>query len=97
MTTTSRRGFLAAGGIGAAAAGAGLFAPGVAQAAEPAAATTRALPGRTAAGVPAVAGPIVAHIQDVTTGEISVMVGERAVVLRDPALVAALARAVARS
>jgi len=82
MSETTRRRFLVAGGAGAVAGGIGLLSPDVAGAAP-----------RTAA----VAGPIVAHIEDVRPGEISVMVGETAVTVRDPGVVAALVRAAARA
>ncbi len=92
MSETTRRRFLVAGGAGAVAGGIGLLSPGVAGAA-PGTATS----GMAASGTAAVAGPIVAHIQDVRTGLISVMVGETAVTVRDPGVVAALARAAARA
>ncbi|MHB8506228.1 MAG: hypothetical protein ACYDEN_11030, partial [Acidimicrobiales bacterium] len=37
-------------------------------------------------------GPMVAHVSDPATGEVSLYLGEREVVFRDPALVARLAR-----
>jgi len=39
-------------------------------------------------------GPVVAHIRDIGSGEISVFTGEREVVIRDPAVAARLLRAV---
>ncbi len=82
MSETTRRRFLVAGGAGAVAGGIGLLSADAAGAAQ---------------RMPAVVGPIVAHVRDVRTGEISVMVGETAVTVRDPGLVAALARAAARA
>ncbi len=89
MPDTNRRRFLATAGAGAATAGAIALVPGIADAATP---TASAVP--TAAVPTAELGPIVAHLEDIRTGVISVMVGERAVTLRDPAIAAALARAV---
>jgi hypothetical protein len=40
------------------------------------------------------AGPLVAHVTDLQSGEISLYAGEREVVLRDPALAARLFHAV---
>ena len=40
------------------------------------------------------AGPLVAHVRDVASGEISVLMGMREVVIRDPELVARLVRAI---
>lgn len=95
MSQTDRRSFLLRGGAGATVAGALLIAPGVAEAAAPSAA-----PAGTAVALPAGAaslGPIVAYVQDVTTGTISVLVGDRSVVLHDPAMAAKLAHAAVRS
>lgn len=88
MPETTRRTFLLRSSAGAAAAGALALTPGIAEAATPAAAAS--LPAGAAAR-----GPIVAYIDDVNSGDISVLVGDRAVVLHDPGFVAALARAAA--
>lgn len=94
MSETNRRSFLIHGGAGAAVAGAVLLAPGVAEAAIPSTAPTG-----TATTLPAGAaslGPIVAYVEDLTAGTISVLVGDRAVVLHDPAMAAKLAHAAVR-
>lgn len=98
MSGVSRRGFLGRGSLGVAAAG--LLA------AAPAGAVTALIGG--AAEAPAVEddaddlsglssgveGPVVAHIRDLSSGEISVFTGEREVVIRDAAVAARLLRAV---
>ena len=43
------------------------------------------------AAAPAAGGPLVAYVQDVRSGRVSVMVGETEVVVSDPDLVARLA------
>jgi hypothetical protein len=45
-----------------------------------------------ALSAPAFEEPIVAHIRDATTGDMSLYVGEREIPYRDPALVHKLAR-----
>jgi len=55
----------------------------------PAMATVRHLPGAAApqlAGVPT--GPMIVHVNNVATGEMTLLVGTRAIVLRDPRIVA---------
>ncbi|MDT4949595.1 MAG: hypothetical protein QOJ37_2190 [Pseudonocardiales bacterium] len=81
MTEPTRRGFLTIAGAGAAAAG----LAGVAPAAAAAAATVRAPAG--------VSGPLVAYVTDMQGGELTLMVGEREVVVHDRDLAARLARA----
>ena len=85
MSERSRRSFLKSGSIGAAAGGVALT-PGLFGAAATAATGT----GPSPAG-PLPAGPVTAYIKDHTTGDISVMVGEREVVYRDHYLAARLA------
>jgi len=41
----------------------------------------------------ALSGPIIAHVTDVTTGEVSLLVGAREIIFRDPQLVARLLEA----
>ena len=82
MKDTSRRVFLAVGGAGAATIGAAAVAP--------AAVAAGAFQGRRQPD-----GSMVAYVSDVGTGRLSVMAGEREVVIHDRALVARLARAVA--
>lgn len=80
MNDASRRGFLALTGTGVA----GVAAVAVAQSAS-------AAPARPSADVKA-EGPMVAHVRNVDTGEVAVMIGEREVVVKDKALVSALAK-----
>ena len=80
MSDHTRRGFLALAGAGAAAAGA-------AGAAAPA---TAAPPIRAPAGA---SGPLVAYVTDMQHGELTLMVGEREVLVHDRNLAARLARA----
>lgn len=83
MSGPSRRNFLVLAGAGAAAAGVAGVSAGT---------------GRPAASVTALpkdaSGALVAHIADVTDGELSVLVGDREVVVHDPDLVARLARVI---
>jgi hypothetical protein len=79
MSDTTRRGFLTLAGTGAAAVG----LSGVATAAD-------AAPARAPAGV---SGPLVAYVTDMRHGELTLMVGEREVVVHDHDLAARLARA----
>jgi hypothetical protein len=89
MSDTSRRGFLAIAGVGAAGvAAASVVGASSASAAEPHATEASTLPHGAS-------GSIVAYVSDVHDGELSVMVGERAVVVQDRDLVARLARAAA--
>lgn len=90
MSPTTRRSFLLRSSAGAAAVVAVALTPGAADAATASHVST-ALPAGAAAR-----GPIVAYIDDVHSGDISVLVGDRAVVIHDPAFVAALAHAAAR-
>ncbi|WP_295696792.1 hypothetical protein [Lapillicoccus sp.] len=80
MNDASRRGFLALTGTGVA----GAAAIAVAQSAS-------AAPARAAAETTA-DGPMVAHVRNIHTGEVAVMIGEREVVVHDKALVSALAK-----
>jgi hypothetical protein len=80
MTDHTRRGFLTIAGAGAAAAGAAVAA----------APATAAAPVRAPAGA---SGPLVAYVTDVLRGELTLMVGEREVVVHDRDLAARLARA----
>ncbi|SDJ06391.1 Tat (twin-arginine translocation) pathway signal sequence [Frankineae bacterium MT45] len=84
MTDTTRRGFLNVAGVGAAALG-----------------VATVLPARNAgtAGVPRLpeigdaTGPMVAYIKDVTSSAISLMVGDREIVVHDKEIVARLVHA----
>ncbi|HEY5150083.1 MAG TPA: twin-arginine translocation signal domain-containing protein [Mycobacterium sp.] len=81
MSSTSRRGFLVLAGTGAAAAG----VTAVASSAE-------AKPARVTTPKNAKGG-LVAHVHDVHSDAVTLMVGEREVVVHDADLVARLARA----
>jgi hypothetical protein len=87
MSDTSRRGFLAIAGVGAA---------GVAVASV---AGTEAVTSNGAAASPATAlpagasGSLVAYVSDVSNGQVSVLVGETEVQITDHELVARLAQA----
>ena len=83
MSDPSRRGFLILTGVGAAAATAAAVAPA-------AFASGGEDTSSSAAG-----GPLVAYVSNMKTGEVSVMMGEREVVVRDRALCASLARVLA--
>ena len=83
MTQVSRRRFLVRGSVGAALAGALAALPGLGSALKLAPAAL----GRNGASA---AGPLIAHVRDLSTGEISLMVGEKHVVQRDAELAAAL-------
>lgn len=89
MNSSNRRNFFKTAGVGAAAAGVAALVPTATTAvasAAPAAASTVALPA-------AAKGSMVAYIQDVSTGEVSVMVEGHEVTVIDHQLVAKLARA----
>ncbi len=79
MNDPTRRGFLVIAGAGAAAAGAAALAPS----AEAAAVTAPA----------DATGPLIAYVTDMQRGEVTLMVGEREVVVHDRDLAARLARA----
>ena len=84
MTDATRRGFLIMAGAGAAAAGVAAIAPAAGQA------TPRVT---RLGGASTGSGPLVAYVRDAHKGDVSVMVGEREVVVHDPELVARLTRA----
>jgi hypothetical protein len=88
MEESTRRGFLIMAGVGAAAATAGAVV------ATTTTATTTAAAAPAGADTPA-AGALVAYVEDVRTGRVSVMTGETEVVVSDPDLVARLARVAA--
>ena len=83
MNQVTRRRFLVHGSIGAALAGALAALPGVGAALK-LAAVARGGTGASAAE------PLIAHVRDLSTGEISLMVGERHVIQRDAELAARL-------
>ncbi|MCW2539314.1 MAG: hypothetical protein JWN95_1039 [Frankiales bacterium] len=89
MKDSTRRNFLIASGA-TAAAGVVAITPGVAAAAT--ARTAAAGPVSTPAG----AVPLVAHISDPATGNISILVGEAEVAIHDPDLVGRITQAAAK-
>jgi Rieske Fe-S protein len=93
MEESTRRGFLIMAGVGAAAATAGAVVATSTTATTTATTTAAAAPAE--ADTPA-AGALVAYVEDVRTGRVSVMAGETEVVVSDPDLVARLARVAAR-
>ena len=80
----SRRAFLSRGSLGVALAGAAAVVPGLS------AVLRLPAPPFAAPTLPATAAPLVAHVRDLASGEISLMVGTDHVVLRDPNLAARL-------
>ena len=81
----SRRAFLSRGSLGVALAGAAAIVPGLG-----AVLKLPAPPLAAPAALPGIADPLVAHVRDVASGEVSLMVGTDHVVLRDANLVARL-------
>jgi len=92
MNSSNRRAFFKTAGVGAAAVGAAaLVRPTSAVAGAPPAAAPAAAPAR---GLPSAAtGSMVAYIQDVSNGQVSVMIEGREVTFTDHQLVATLAHA----
>jgi hypothetical protein len=86
MPDSTRRNFLIATGAGAAAVGVASALPGSAE--------SQPATGKQAK-LPADAQPLVAHISDPSSGSLSLLVGEREVIVHDPELVARIARAAA--
>lgn len=84
MSDHTRRRFLALAGAGAAAVSIAAAEPADAKTAQPGQATQPKAP----AGA---SGPLVAYVSDVKSGAVSVMVGDREVVVNDHELVARLA------
>ena len=87
MAKLTRRGFLKKTTVGAAAVGALIAVPGLAKVPEASAAPAMDLS-------PAeLSGPLVAHVRNLSTGEIALMVGTREIVYHDRKLAARLVRA----
>lgn len=96
MQKLSRRNFLKQGTVAAAAAGVVASMPALPGFLGGAESTAPAVESAVAGDLPAgakLAGPIVAHVTDVSTGEVSVFFGKSQVVLHDPQLAARLFRA----
>jgi hypothetical protein len=96
MAGVSRRTFLGRGSLAVAAAGVLSSVPGLSGllgAAETEAPAADASVAGADAGAANLAEPLVAHVRDVSTGEISVFNGTREVIVRDPQLAGRLARA----
>jgi len=96
MAGVSRRTFLGRGSLAVAAAGVLSSVPGLSGllgAAETEAPAADATVAGADAGAANLAEPLVAHVRDMSTGEISVFNGTREVILRDPQLAGRLARA----
>jgi len=85
MAQLSRRGFLEKTSLGVAAAGALLAMPGLTDVPDALAAPE--------ASKHLVSGPLVAHVRNMKTGEVAVMVGTRQVIIHDRRLVARLVKA----
>ncbi len=86
MSDSTRRSFLIASGAGAAAVGVAAATPTVA------AATPTVAAARTPATLPHNATDLVVHVADPSSGTLTLLVGEREVVVHDADLVARLAR-----
>lgn len=84
MPTFTRRGLIKQSSLGAATAGALLAVPGLASGpAEAAAAASVALPTE----------PMAAYVRNAASGEVSLLIGRREIVIHDPELVRRLAQA----
>lgn len=92
MSQTTRRDFFAKVGVGAAALGAASVLPAAAVAATTTTVAGSARPADVAP--PTEPGSLVAYVDDVRTGKLTVMVGDQEVVVTDHRLVAALNGAV---
>lgn len=88
MARLTRRGFIKRTSLGAAAVGAFAAAPGLG------AITTGTEVAATDLTAADLAGPLVAHVRDIAGGELSVLMGTREVVIRDPALIARLVQVI---
>ena len=96
MSGLSRRTFLGRGSIAVAVGGAATAVPGLSSLLEAAPAEAPGIEGAASEGEAAAAdlsGPLIAHVSDLRTGEISFYEGEREVVLKNPGLAARLYRA----
>jgi len=80
----SRRAFLSRGSLGVALAGAAVVVPGLS------AVLKLPAPSSAAPSLPTTAEPLVAHVRNLASGELSLMVGTQHVVLHDASLAARL-------
>jgi hypothetical protein len=85
MTGSTRRSFLIASGAGAAVVGVAVAVP----------ASAGANAASAKLSIPKNAQPLVAHISDPASGDISLLVGDREVLVHDHELVAQISRAAA--
>jgi hypothetical protein len=97
MPGLSRRSFLGRSSLALAAGGLATALPGLGSILEAAPAEAPEIEGAASEGEVAVAndldGPMIAHVKDLRTGEISVYQGEQEVSFKDPGLAARLYRA----
>ena len=89
MNPVSRRLFLIRGSLGMAMAGLATAVPGLIQAGDNAGTAAPAVPAELPEGS-ALSEPFLAHVKDLSTGEINLLVGTREVTVQDPQLVARL-------
>jgi hypothetical protein len=87
MTDLNRRSFLKQTSIGAATLGLLSSLPALAVISESPQDTT------TKVAATALSGPLIAHVSDVATGEVALLLGSREIIFRDPQLVARLMKA----
>ncbi|HYY30042.1 MAG TPA: twin-arginine translocation signal domain-containing protein [Chthoniobacterales bacterium] len=87
MTDLNRRSFLKQTSVGAVTLGLLSSVPALAVISE---SPQDRIPGVTAT---AVHGPLIAHVSDVDTGEVALLLGSREIIFRDPQLVARLMKA----
>lgn len=90
MAKVSRRGFIMKTSMGVATMG--LFAAAPTLATEPEA--TDAAVTELSTSAAAISEPLIAHVSNLATGEISLLVGTQEIIYRDPELVLRLLRAV---
>jgi hypothetical protein len=87
MTNLTRRSFLKQTSVSTATLGLLPCLPALAAMPDSPQATTPEL------AAPPFSGPIIAHVSDVTLGEVTLLVGAREIIFRDPQLVAQLLKA----
>jgi hypothetical protein len=91
MAKLTRRGFIKQTSVSVAAIGVLAAAPLVAVSDAPDLVATDVVAEETS--VAELAGPVIAHVRDLATGEISLMTGTQEIIYRDPELVMRLMRA----